>query len=53
MKDNVVGVSESEIVENGSHEIKSDNGDTIENVAIESDNNVVINSCLLYTSRCV
>ena len=31
------GVSESKIVENGSNEIKSDNGDTIENVAIESD----------------
>ena len=31
------GKQESKIVENGSHEIKSDNGDTIENVAIESD----------------
>ena len=35
------GVSESKIIENGSHEIKNDNGDAIENVAIESGNNVV------------
>ena len=52
------GVSESKIVENGGHEIKNDNGDTIENVAIERDNNgfndnQVSNNCLLYTSRCV
>ena len=38
------GVSESKIVENGSHEIKNDNGDAIENVAIESGNNVVDSS---------
>ena len=38
------GVSESKIVENGSHEIKHDIGDTIENVTLESDNNVVNDS---------